>query len=45
MNVKGMQEIIEVVEQVKSDLDAAGGLKHIYFVACGGTLAASFTAR
>ncbi len=45
MNVKGMQEIIEVVDQVKSDLDAAGGLKHIYFVACGGSLASSFPAR
>ncbi len=41
----GLQEVVEVVEKVKKELDARGGLKQIVFVACGGSLASSIPAR
>ncbi len=34
--------IKEQVAGIKSKIDAAGGLKHVYFVACGGSKAAIF---
>lgn len=45
MNIKGMQEVIDVVSRIKQDFDRTGGLKSIFFVACGGSLAASYPAR
>ena len=38
----GMQEVIDVMEKAKADLDANGGLKQVIFVACGGSKAAIF---
>lgn len=35
-------EIKEMIGEIKQKLDAAGGLKHVYFVACGGSKAAIF---
>lgn len=35
-------EIKEMIGEVKKKLDGAGGLKHVYFVACGGSKAAIF---
>lgn len=35
-------DIKEMVGEIKKKLDAAGGLKHVYFVACGGSKAAIF---
>lgn len=35
-------EIKNMIAEIKSKLDAAGGLKHVYFVACGGSKAAIF---
>ena len=43
--IKGMQEVIDVMEKVKADLDANGGLKQVIFVACGGSFASSYPAR
>ena len=43
--VKGMQEVIDVMEKAKADLDANGGLKQVIFVACGGSFASSYPAR
>lgn len=43
--IKGMQEVNEVMEKVKADLDANGGLKQVVFVACGGSLSSSYPAR
>lgn len=43
--IKGMQEVIDVMEQVKADLDANGGLKQVIFVACGGSFSSSYPAR
>ena len=43
--IKGMQEVIDVMEKVKKDLEAAGGIKQVIFVACGGSLASSYPAR
>ena len=43
--IKGMQEVIDVMERVKSDLDKNGGLKQVVFVACGGSFASSYPAR
>ena len=43
--VKGMQEVVEVMEKAKADLEANGGLKQVVFVACGGSLASSYPAR
>lgn len=40
--IKGMQEVIEVMNKVKSALDANGGLKQVVFVACGGSLISSY---
>lgn len=36
MNVK------EIVSEIKGEMETAGGLKHVYFVACGGSKAAIF---
>ena len=43
--VKGMQEVIDVMEKAKVDLAANGGLEQVIFVACGGSLASSYPAR
>lgn len=43
--IKGMQEVIQVMEQAKAALEANGGLKQVVFVACGGSLASSYPAR
>ena len=43
--VKGMQEVIDVMEKAKSDLDSNGGLQQVIFVACGGSFASSYPAR
>ena len=43
--VKGMQEVMDVMEKVKGDLAAQGGLKQVIFVACGGSFASSYPAR
>ena len=32
----------EIVSEIKVKMDQAGGLKHVYFVACGGSKAAIF---
>lgn len=32
----------EIIAEIKQKLDAKGGLKHVYFVACGGSKAAIF---
>ena len=32
----------EIVAEIKETLDKKGGLKHVYFVACGGSKAAIF---
>ena len=32
----------EIVGEIKEKLERAGGLKHVYFVACGGSKAAIF---
>lgn len=32
----------EIVSEIKEKMDAKGGLKHVYFVACGGSKAAIF---
>ncbi len=40
-----MKNVIEIVNKVRADLDARGGLKQIYFVACGGSLAAMYPAK
>ena len=32
----------EIISEIKCKIDAAGGLKHVYFVACGGSKAAIF---
>ncbi|MCI6640438.1 MAG: SIS domain-containing protein [Pygmaiobacter massiliensis] len=44
--IKGMQEVIDVMEKVKADFEKVeGGLKNVIFVACGGSLASSYPAR
>lgn len=43
--VKGMQEVIDVMEKVKADLETSGGLKQVIFVACGGSFISSYPAR
>ncbi len=43
--IKGMQEVMEVMNKAKAVLDANGGLKQVIFVACGGSLASSYPAR
>ena len=35
-------EIKEMIGEIKKKMDEAGGLKHVYFVACGGSKAAIF---
>lgn len=32
----------EIISEIKEKMDAAGGLRHVYFVACGGSKAAIF---
>lgn len=32
----------EIVAEIKETLDKKGGLKHVYFIACGGSKAAIF---
>lgn len=32
----------EIISEIKQKMDGAGGLKHVYFVACGGSKAAIF---
>ena len=32
----------EIISEIKVKIDKAGGLKHVYFVACGGSKAAIF---
>lgn len=36
------KSVKEIVSEIKEKLDAKGGLKHVYFVACGGSKAAIF---
>ena len=43
--IKGMQEVINVVDEIKTVFQENGGLKNIVFVACGGSLSASYPAR
>jgi fructoselysine 6-phosphate deglycase len=38
-------EIKEIIEIIKRKMDVAGGLKAVYFVACGGSLAAIYSAK
>ena len=41
--IKGMQEVTDVMEQVKAQFEKVnGGLKYVVFVACGGSLASSY---
>lgn len=35
-------EIKKLIAELKQKFDEAGGLKHVYFVACGGSKAAIF---
>lgn len=39
-----MKLIVETVDKVRKDLESNGGLKNVYFVACGGSLAAMYAA-
>ncbi len=32
----------EIVAEIKGKMEQAGGLKHVYFIACGGSKAAIF---
>ena len=36
------KSVKEIVSEIKEKMDARGGLKHVYFVACGGSKAAIF---
>lgn len=36
------KSVKEIVSEIKEKMDAKGGLKHVYFVACGGSKAAIF---
>ena len=36
------QTVKEIIAEIKQALEAKGGLKHVYFVACGGSKAAIF---
>ena len=38
-------EIKKLIAELKQKFDEAGGLKHVYFVACGGSKAAIFVQR
>jgi fructoselysine 6-phosphate deglycase len=40
-----MKQIANLVDQIKKDLDARGGLKNVFFAACGGSLAAMYPAK
>jgi fructoselysine 6-phosphate deglycase len=39
-----MNKIIEVIEKVQKEFEARGGLKNVCFTACGGSLAAMYSA-
>ena len=43
--IKGMTEVRQVLDQVEEKLSAAGGLRDVTYVACGGSLASSYPAR
>jgi len=45
MMIKGIQEVTTVMEQAMAELQEAGGLKQVVFVACGGSFASSYPAR
>lgn len=45
MSITGMQDVIAVVEQINRQAEKAGGLNSVFFVACGGSLAASYPAK
>ena len=36
------KSVKEIVAEIKEKMDKLGGLKHVYFVACGGSKAAIF---
>ena len=38
-------EIKQIITEIKQKLDAKGGLKHVYFVACGGSLATLYPGK
>ena len=38
------KSVKEIVAEIKEKMDKLGGLKHVYFVACGGSKAAIFPA-
>jgi fructoselysine 6-phosphate deglycase len=38
-------EIKDIIAEIKKKMDAAGGLKTVYFVACGGSLAAIYPTK
>jgi fructoselysine 6-phosphate deglycase len=40
-----MKQVISLVNQIKKDFYARGGLKNVFFVACGGSLAAMYPAK
>lgn len=35
-------EVKQIIAEIKEKMDQRGGLKHMYFVACGGSKAAIF---
>ena len=35
-------KVKEIISEIKTKMDKAGGLKHVYFIACGGSKAAIF---
>ena len=43
--VNGMEKVTEVVSHLRQDFEQRGGLRHIVFVACGGSLSSSYPAR
>ena len=42
--MKMTKTVKEIVAEIKTKMDQAGGLKHVYFVACGGSKAAIYRA-
>ena len=40
--MKMTKTVKEIVAEIKTKMDQAGGLKHVYFVACGGSKAAIY---
>jgi len=43
--IKGMQQVIDVMEKAKAKLAENGGLNRVIYVACGGSFASSYPAR